>query len=350
MARCSETDGHGPQQIIRETLSMFFIRETQIATQAVIEAAQLCRAVRTEVIDVDTLQKGDKSPVTIADFGSQALVCKHVVSAFPNDTIVGEEDASDLRREENAQILSQVTDYVNQFYPEATSRQICEWIDCGNGDVSERYWTLDPIDGTKGFLRNDQYAIALALVESGKVQVGVLACPALPLHQNTPDDTAGVLFVAVRNEGTTMTSLDGGTPNPLRLASDAEPKMLRFVESVESAHGDHALQQTIARAVGIAQDSLRMDSQAKYGAVARGDAALYLRLPSKLSPDYREKVWDHAAGTLIVEEAGGKVTDMTGQPLDFASNRRMCNNRGVVVSNGMIHTAVIEALALHGEE
>lgn len=326
---------------------MVYDTEMHVATQAVIEAARLCIAVRSEAINVDTLKKGDKSPVTIADFGSQAVVCKHIVAAFPNDPIVGEEDASDLRRAENAQILDQVTHYVNRFHSEATATQVCEWIDCGNGDVSERYWTLDPIDGTKGFLRNDQYAIALALVERGQVQVGVLACPALPLHQNTRDSAVGVLFVAVRNSGTTMTALDGGTRTPIRVDSDAQPRMPRFVESVESAHGDHALQQTIARAVGITQDSLRMDSQAKYGAVARGEAVLYLRLPSKLSPDYREKVWDHAAGTLIVEEAGGKVTDMTGQPLDFANDRRMRNNRGVVVSNRTIHSAVIEAIALH---
>ena len=88
-----------------------------------------------------------------------------------------------------------------------------------------------------------------------------------------------------------------------------------------------------------------MDSQAKYGAVARGDAVLYLRLPSPKSPSYREKIWDHAAGSLIVEEAGGRVTDMHGQPLDFASGHKMERNRGVIVSNGLLHAAVIETLA-----
>lgn len=325
---------------------MALAKEKQIAIQAVIEATRLCMAVRAQVINVDALQKGDKSPVTIADFGSQALVCRHIASAFANDAIVGEEDASDLRKPENAQRLDQVAHYVNQLYPKATYQQICEWIDYGNGNVAERYWTLDPIDGTKGFLRNDQYAIALALVESGQVKVGVLACPALPLRQDVPDDKVGVLFVAVRNEGATMVALEGGVPTPIQVLSDAQPEILRFAESVESAHGDHALQQTIAEAIGITQGSLRMDSQAKYGAVARGDAALYLRLPSKQSPDYREKIWDHAAGTLIVEEAGGKVTDMKGQPLDFASNRRMHGNRGVVVSNGTVHAAVLEAIAI----
>jgi 3'(2'), 5'-bisphosphate nucleotidase len=88
-----------------------------------------------------------------------------------------------------------------------------------------------------------------------------------------------------------------------------------------------------------------MDSQAKYGAVAWGQAALYLRLPSPRTPDYRENIWDHAAGTLIVEEAGGRVTDVKGAPLNFGIGTRMEENRGVVVSNGRIHDRVLEELA-----
>jgi 3'(2'), 5'-bisphosphate nucleotidase len=113
---------------------------------------------------------------------------------------------------------------------------------------------------------------------------------------------------------------------------------------VEAAHGDQALQERIAAAVGVTASPLRMDSQAKYGAVARGDAILYLRLPSPKSPDYREKIWDHAAGSIVVEEAGGRVTDMHGKPLDFSGGRRMEDNRGVVVSNGPRHDAVLSAL------
>ena len=75
-----------------------------------------------------------------------------------------------------------------------------------------------------------------------------------------------------------------------------------------------------------------------------GDAALYLRLPSPKYPGYREKIWDHAAGVLVVEEAGGRVTDMHGQRLDFASDFKMNDNRGVVVSAGPFHDAVIAAL------
>jgi 3'(2'), 5'-bisphosphate nucleotidase len=324
---------------------MFYQREKQVAIEAVTRAARVCLAVQADMVKVDSLEKDDKSPVTIADFGAQAVVCRHIKANFPDDAIVGEEDSADLQKPENSDKLAQVTRYARQFYPEAIPQDICAWIDSGNGAVVARFWTLDPIDGTKGFLRNEQYAIALALIENKQVQVAALVCPALPI--NLEDDTGdlGVIFVAVRGQGAAMMPLNGGDFTPIRVTAPTDTARLRFVESVEEAHGDHSLQQAIAQAAGITSPSLRMDSQAKYGAVARGDAALYLRLPSPKSPNYREKIWDHAAGALIVEEAGGRVTDMHGRPLDFASDYKMQNNRGVVVSNGVIHEAVIEALA-----
>jgi 3'(2'), 5'-bisphosphate nucleotidase len=320
-----------------------YTQEKQIAIEAVTKAARLCQMVRTEMV-VDSLEKGDRSPVTVADFGSQALVCQKLTEIFPEDVIVAEEDSTDLRA--HADKLNQVTQYVQRFHTNISPETVCAWIDLGNGAVADRYWTLDPIDGTKGFLRNDQYAVALALVENGEVKVAALSCPALPLSLDNPDGEIGSLFVAVRGEGAAMAAL---VEKPdfisVRVAKESDKEQLRFVESVESAHGDQALQESVAQAVGFTHPPLRMDSQAKYGAVARGDAALYLRLLSPKSPDYREKIWDHAAGALIVEEAGGKVTDMYGRPLDFGSDYKMHHNRGVVVSNGTLHPAVIEALA-----
>ena len=89
-----------------------------------------------------------------------------------------------------------------------------------------------------------------------------------------------------------------------------------------------------------------MDSQAKYAVVARGEADIYLRLPTRA--DYREKIWDHAAGALIVEEAGGVVTDITGRPLEFNHGRELAANRGVIVTNGRLHAQVIEAVRAIG--
>jgi len=322
---------------------MSYEQERQVAIEAALTAAKLCEKVRQERVP-EAIEKSDKSPVTVADFGSQAVICRSLAAAFPNDPVVGEEDAAALREPSMTAQLQQVTSYVQAVTGEANPEAVLSWINRGNSEIGPRYWTLDPIDGTKGFLRQDQYAVALALVEKGEVKVGVLACPALPLALDQPDGERGVLFVAVRGQGATMLPMAGGSPRPMRVAAADDLANLRFVESVESGHGDHSRQDAVAKAVGITADSLRMDSQAKYGAVASGQAALYLRLPSPKSPDYREKIWDHAAGTIVVEEAGGRVTDMYGKPLNFSLGAKLVDNQGVIVSNGSIHDQVIAAL------
>jgi 3'(2'), 5'-bisphosphate nucleotidase len=323
---------------------MAFEKEREAAVAAVKQAALLCESVRREWVEAHALEKSDRSPVTVADFGSQALVCQHLSSLFPDDPIVGEEDAAALRAPGHSEMLVRVVTYVNRFHKGDTD-DVCAWIDRGNGAVGPRYWTLDPIDGTKGFLRGDQYAVALALVIDGDVKVAAVACPALPVEMDYPEGDLGVLFTAVRGQGTTVTPLSpGAVAKQARVASSKEMRAWRFVESVESGHSDQGRQEAIAKSVGIMADSLRMDSQAKYGAVCRGDAVLYLRLPSPDQPGYREKIWDHAAGSLVVEEAGGRVTDMHGEALDFASGPLMAGNSGVVVSSSVIHDLVIEAL------
>lgn len=318
---------------------MTYDHEKQVAIEAVTLAAQLCQQVR-RTIQPEAIEKRDRSPVTIADFGSQAIICKQLTAAFPQDAIVAEEDAAVLNQPDMAPYLTQATQHIQALLPEATPEAVIDWIGRGNGRVGNRYWTLDPIDGTKGFLRGEQYAVALALVENGDVKVGALACPAL---DNGTDDS-GSLFVAVRNQGATIAPLSGGTARPIRVVSSPDADHLRFVESVEAGHGNQSQQEAVAQAVGITAPSLRMDSQAKYGVVAAGEAVLYLRLPSPKTPDYREKIWDHAAGAIVVEEAGGKVTDIHGKPLNFAQDYQMHGNCGVVVSNGTCHEAVLAAL------
>ena len=318
---------------------MAYENELAIAQKAVIAAAKLCETVRQDMVP-EAMEKKDKSPVTVADYGSQAIICKALSESFPNDSVVGEEDAAELKSPEMSDRLQQVTQFVEGVIGNVVPEDVTRWIDHGNGTTATRFWTLDPSDGTKGFLRGDQYAIALALIEDGDLKVGILGCPALDLGHGT----TGLLFTAVRGEGTYMQPIEGGEVKQVQVVQPGDDERLRFVESVEASHGNQSEQEAVAKAVGITQESVRMDSQAKYGAVAAGEAALYLRLPSPKYPDYREKIWDHAAGAIVVEEAGGKVTDMYGKPLDFYTAAKMNDNRGVVVSNGIIHDDVMSAL------
>ena len=312
----------------------------QTAMDAVLKAIQLCEHVQAEMVPADAIQKTDRSPVTVADFGSQALICKAIGEAFPDSPIVAEESAQALK--ENASLLERVTSYVNQFCEDAVSTEtVCEWIDRGSGEVGPSFWTLDPIDGTKGFLRRDQYAIALAYIVEGIVQLGVLGCPNLPYQLNNRDAERGCLFVAIRGEGTRLYTKTGDFIEQVHVSESVH----RFAESVESTHGDSDAHSNIANALGITPSPVRMDSQAKYGIVSRGEASLYIRLPNPTFPDYRECIWDHAAGLIVVEEAGGTVTDANGAPLNFLTGKRMHENRGIVATNGKLHQHVLKALS-----
>lgn len=316
-------------------MSRRFEWEREVAVQAVREAARLCRAVAGEIAP-DTLSKKDRSPVTIADFGSQALVARTLAASFPDDPLIAEEDSAELRQHGNAAILDRVVRHVRAVRGDIDAGEVCGWIDRGGAtEYRDRFWTLDPIDGTKGFLRGEQYAIALAMVLDGQVGVSALACPGLD-----------AIFHAVRGEGAFVSPLEApnepGPPTMIRVSDRDDPAAARFCESVESGHSDHGDAAAIAERLGITATPMRMDSQAKYAVVARGEADIYLRLPTRA--DYREKIWDHAAGALLVAEAGGTVTDIHGRPLEFHHGRELAANRGVIVTNGRLHVHVLDAI------
>ncbi|NRA97784.1 MAG: 3'(2'),5'-bisphosphate nucleotidase, partial [Planctomycetes bacterium] len=261
----------------------------------------------------------------------------------PNDPVVGEENSDALRADGREAARRAVVEHVSAEIGSGTDeRRVLDWIDRGGADaLANRYWTVDPIDGTKGFLRGDQYAVALALIEDGEVVLGALGCPNLP----DPGGGRGGLFAACAGDGARSYALwdeDDVSGSPVSVQQVASPSEARFCESVESGHSNQSESAEIARLLGIRREPFRIDSQCKYAAVARGDASIYLRMPSR--KNYREKIWDHAAGKIVVESAGGTVTDVNGRPLDFRKGRTLEDNRGIVATAGSIHDAVIEAV------
>ena len=157
------------------------------------------------------------------------------------------------------------------------------------------------------------------------------------------DDDAGrgVVFSAARGLGAWARPLHGEGPRRVVVNAIDDPARARFCESVEAAHADHSEQAQIARRLGITAPPVRIDSQCKYGVVSRGEASIYLRLPKQ--KDYREKVWDHAAGAIVLEEAGGRVSDLAGRPLDFSQGRLLGTHVGIVATNGRLHDRVVAA-------
>lgn len=344
-----------------------YAKELNIALLAVQRATLLTKSVFHSHAK-GTLNKQDASPVTIGDFGAQALIISALQHNFPDDEIVAEEEAKDLR--ENEALRRTVWDLVkNATLSDALAEKelggsiaspeaMLDIIDKGDskGGSKGRIWAIDPIDGTKGFLRGGQYAVCLGLMVNGDVKVGVLGCPNLPvsdsepLTENTGTDATdqegkGVLFSAVQGQGASSRPLGKGMlasgskiqMKPISNISDAT-----FCESVEAGHSNQGDSYQIAQKLGITKRSVRMDSQAKYGSIARGAGDLYLRLPVK--KDYVEKIWDHAAGDLIVREAGGQVTDVEGKRLDFSHGRTLKDNKGVIAAPKDVHGKVIAAV------
>jgi len=315
------------------------LKEKENGLHAIAMAMAMASAIQKEMTSGDTLTKSDRSPVTIADFAVQALVCNILHTNFPGIPIVGEEDSHVISKPENRDVFAKIAHYLQQFDAPLNKKWICDCVDLGGAEPDGTFWTLDPIDGTKGFLRGEQFVIALALISAGRVRLGILGCP------NLPPDTGGTLFWAIQGRGSWQAPAAAvSQARPVWASRRTNPRQMKFVESYESSHSDKDTQLEISRRLQIANPPEQMDSQVKYGIVASGIADIYLRIPHPATPDYREKIWDHAAGSLIVEEAGGRVSDIDGKPLDFSTGKTLHRNRGILATNGLVHQRVLQVI------
>lgn len=317
------------------------------AAQAVRMAANLAAGIQKEMV-TESITKDDRSPVTMADFAAQAVIAYLLDEYFPGEVLVGEEQSNILRSDAEQETLTRVAGFVNQVVPAATPEQVCDLIDRGRDEPKLKYWTLDPIDGTKGFLRRAQYATALAYVEKGKVQIGVLGCPKITPDLKKTSRGEGSLLIATKGRGSWIARMeDFDQPDcysQLTVSTRRNPKEARLLRSFESSHTNTDQIVAFQKQFGGNADPVRMDSQVKYALLAAGRGEIYLRLLSPEKQDYREKIWDQAAGSIMVEEAGGKVTDLDGKPLDFSLGRTLKGNRGICASNGTFHDKAIRAL------
>ncbi|HBS29092.1 MAG TPA: 3'(2'),5'-bisphosphate nucleotidase [Phycisphaerales bacterium] len=337
-----------------------------VARLAVLRASRLCRRLQADLARLGSMTKGDASPVTVADFAAQAVVAHTLREMLGPPTIVAEESALELRRrraEGDPGLIDAVLSAVRTEWADATAEGVLEAIDLGaaeplpsgggRGDWSG-FWALDPIDGTKGFLRNGQYAVALAWIEAGSPTLGVLGCPALSKDFNRPldePDPRGTIYFGVAGGGVYETGAEDEREAPVRVRrlEPAEGEPVRLCESVEGSHTSHDRAEKVMERLGELAEPLRLDGQTKYAVAARGQADVYLRLPRPGSR-YTERIWDHAAGALLAREAGLAVTDVDGRELDFSRGRGLDKNRGVVVAPARLHGLLLGAIRALGED
>jgi 3'(2'), 5'-bisphosphate nucleotidase len=213
--------------------------------------------------------KDDRSPLTEADLAAQRVIGAGLAALTPHIPMIGEESpAADLT--------------LRRSWP--------------------TLWLVDPLDGTREFVkRNGEFTVNIALVHAHEPVLGLLYAPA-----------RGVTYYAARGAGVFRVD-DGGAPVPVHARATA-PAVLRVLGS--RSHSDRKL--AAALEMMGPHELIGVGSALKFGLLAEGQGDFYARMS-------QTSEWDTAAGQAILEEAGGHVVGLDGQPLRYNAGPRLAN-------------------------
>ncbi|MDZ4201166.1 MAG: 3'(2'),5'-bisphosphate nucleotidase CysQ [Gallionella sp.] len=226
------------------------------------DAGRKIMAIYNDAGAVGQQNKSDGSPLTAADLASHHAIIDGLLKLTPEWPVLSEESAAE--------------DYERRRH----------W---------QRFWLVDPLDGTKEFLkRNGEFTVNIALVQDGKPVLGVVHAPAL-----------GLSYFAAQGGGAFKQSGEDA-PVAIRAVRQAQGEPLRMVGS--RSHSDPR-QDDLAAYLGGGQ-FVSMGSSLKLCLVADGSAHLYPRLGPTME-------WDTAAAHAVVLEAGGIVCDAAGDALSY---------------------------------
>ncbi len=219
--------------------------------------------------DFEVQSKADQSPLTQADLAAHHLIVDALQDLTPDIPVLSEESAD---------------------IPYTTRSQ---W---------RRYWLVDPLDGTREFVkRNGEFTVNIALIEQGAAVLGVVHVP-----------VTGKTFYGAAGQGAFLRDADGQT-RPIEVARHAATPVR--VAGSRSHAGDSLLQ--FLKHLG-AHEMVSMGSSLKLCLVAEGKADIYPRLGPTSE-------WDTAAAQAVVEAAGGQVTDTQGNPLRYNQKESLLN-------------------------
>ncbi len=307
---------------------MGFEKEIRAVLPAVAEACGMCLAARETALE-DREEKGDGTQVTTADYAAQFVLTKAIKKQFPKDEIVAEETPgffSGGREDMPAKIL--------KLLPGTGKSEFLETLARTDGNPNAgRFWAVDPIDGTAGFIEGAQFAVAVALLEDGIPALGFLGCPGL-----------GFIMFAGGAGGLRRARVDGSGAR--RVGARKPRKKTVFCETARGSREVYAASDKIKAAFGADVETIRMDSQCKYALVAGGEADVFLRVPN--AGGRKENIWDHAAGAAVARGGGAKVSDFDGGAPDFAGGKTLGNNRGIVAARRDIYDRVVDAIRKAG--
>lgn len=241
--------------------------------------------IREEKIGVDNFSE----PVTAADREASRIITSGLADAFPGDGILSEEEADDPNKRM----------------------------------ASERVWIIDPIDGTSGFIKKDgDFCVQIGLAENGIPVLGVVLLPA-----------RNAFYYAVKGSGSYLVENDG-SPVRMRVSDEIDFSAMNLAVSRNHRSKNMSL---IVRDFGFRKEVDRGSVGLKVGLITERICDLYVHL----SP--RTKFWDTCGPQIILEEAGGRMTDIFGEQMryDLADVQ---NHNGIFASNGISHDAAVKKL------
>lgn len=285
--------------------------------------------------------KPDATPVTAADLALQAMLVRGLEERFGATPVVGEESTDVFRGDGGDELRRRVHRLVGMARPDLSASTIDDAIDAGCADgTSREQWIIDPIDGTRGYLRGLQYCVCLALVRDGRPVFGAAGCPRL--------GDAGWTVGSVLGAGTwCWPGTDvAATPHRLdasRRCRDVGGRALVACESPEASVRARSRLRRLGEQLGASLIARPMESQCKFVLVASGDADLAIRFASKDASRNRDMVWDYAGAVVFAQEAGASMTDCDGEELRFGRGRAIDRNRGILCASNWLHADAVAA-------
>ena len=256
------------------------IPELDIAIKAAQEASSVILDIYQK--DYNTFTKTDDSPVTDADLKSNKKI--NEILSDTKYSILSEEDVDDQSR------LSK-----------------------------DMIWIVDPLDGTSDFIdKTGEFTVMIALIQNKKPILGVIAWP-----------TEKILFVAQKNCGAFRYSNDKWDK-----ISVTKIENLSECRTIGSRHHLSDKEKEFIKKLGV-KDFTSIGSSLKVGKISSGEAEAYITTTNKM------KEWDTAASYCIITEAGGKMTDMSGNQITY-NNKSVYHQNGILVTNGLIHDKIVK--------
>ncbi|MEO7092003.1 MAG: 3'(2'),5'-bisphosphate nucleotidase CysQ [Polyangiales bacterium] len=282
---------------------MTLAREIEVAVGAARRAATAIMDIYATEFRVSFKDAGHDDPVTAADREANAIIVDALKAAFPDDAIVAEESPipHDFQR-------------------------------------ARRCWFVDPLDGTKEFVaRNGEFCVMIGLAIEGRASLGVLAVPAL-----APPSGGEPGFVLVGDVTARQAYLlhgDDAVPRNAAVSTKTDPASITIV--VSRSRRSPRIDAFFARLGGPSE--LPCGSVGvKVAQLVLGRADAYLHPPSARAHE-GPKHWDTCAPEAVVLAAGGAFTNIDGAAIDYASSD-VVHDSGLVVSNGLLHPALLAAV------